>query len=55
LLELGLATYSERRCSLVPGVRADLEAAPRYRRCQQQLVAARAYLATAMPSARAAA
>jgi single-stranded-DNA-specific exonuclease len=52
LLELGLATYSERSCALVSGVRADLEAAPTYRRCQQHLGVARAYLATAMPARR---
>lgn len=55
LLELGLATYSERRCTLIAGVRADLDTAPTYKRCQQQLAATRAYLATAMPLARAAA
>jgi single-stranded-DNA-specific exonuclease len=54
-LELGLVTYSERRCALVAGVRADLETAVSYQRCQQQLGAVRAYLATAMPRARAAA
>jgi len=52
LVELGLVTYSDRCCTLVPGVRADLEAAPTYRRSQQQLREARAYLATAMPAAR---
>ena len=55
LLELGLAAYSDRRCTLVPGVRADLEAAPTYRRCQQQLGQVRSYLATATPSVRRAA
>jgi hypothetical protein len=55
LVELGLATYADRACTLVPGVRADLEAAPTYRRSQQQLGAVRAYLATAMPSVRRAA
>src|SRR6185437_8848717 len=52
LVELGLATYSDRSCKLVPGARADLETAPTYRRSQQQLGAVRAYLATAMPSVR---
>jgi single-stranded-DNA-specific exonuclease len=55
LVELGLATYSERRCELVPGARADLETAPTYKRSQQQLGAVRAYLATAMPGVRRAA
>jgi single-stranded-DNA-specific exonuclease len=55
LVELGLARYSERSCTLVSGVRADLEAAPTYQRCQQQLGAARAYLAAAMPARRRAA
>jgi single-stranded-DNA-specific exonuclease len=54
-LELGLVTYSERQCALVAGVRADLEAAVAYQRCQQQLGAVRAYLGAAMPRARAAA
>jgi single-stranded-DNA-specific exonuclease len=53
--ELGLASYSDRSCTLVEGARAQLEMAPTYKRCQQQLGAARAYLATAMPAARAAA
>jgi single-stranded-DNA-specific exonuclease len=55
LVELGLAAYADRACTLVPGVRADLEAAPTYLRSQQQLGAVRAYLATAMPSVRRAA
>jgi single-stranded-DNA-specific exonuclease len=55
LVELGLASYSERRCVLLEGVRADLETAPTYKRCQEQLGAARSYLATAMPAGRAAA
>ena len=55
LVELGLATYGDRRCTLVPGVRADLETAPTYKRCQQQLGQVRSYLAMAMPSVRRAA
>jgi len=55
LVELGLATYADCCCALVPGVRADLESAPTYQRSQQQLEEARAYLATAMPSVRRAA
>jgi single-stranded-DNA-specific exonuclease len=55
LVELGLATYSGRRCSLVSGVRADLESAPTYKRSQQQLREARVYLGTAMPAVRRAA
>jgi hypothetical protein len=55
LLELGLASYSQRRCSLVAGARADLQTAPSYRRCQQQLEVVRSYLAGAMPAVRRAA
>jgi hypothetical protein len=55
LVELGLASYFEQRLSLVSGVRGDLEAAPTYQRCQQQLGVARAYLASAMPASRMAA
>jgi single-stranded-DNA-specific exonuclease len=55
LVELGLATYSDRRCVLVPGVRADLETASTYKRCQQQLGQVRSYLAVAMPAVRRAA
>jgi single-stranded-DNA-specific exonuclease len=55
LVELGLASYSDRRCVLLEGVRADLETAPTYKRCQQQLGAVRSYLAMAMPRSRAAA
>jgi single-stranded-DNA-specific exonuclease len=54
-LELGLASYEERRCTLIEDVRADLHTAPTYRQCQQRLAATRSYLATAMPAARAAA
>ncbi len=50
LVELGVATYGNRRCELVHGVRGELEAAPTYRRCQQQLGEARAYLSAAMPA-----
>jgi single-stranded-DNA-specific exonuclease len=55
LVELGLASYSDRRCTLVAGVRAELDTAPTYRRSQQQLGAARSYLAAAVPAARRAA
>ncbi|HEX6459522.1 MAG TPA: single-stranded-DNA-specific exonuclease RecJ [Thermoleophilaceae bacterium] len=52
LVELGLATYADRSCTLLEGVRADLETASTYRRCQQQLREARAYLSAAMPARR---
>jgi hypothetical protein len=55
LVELGLAAFEDRRCTLISGVRANLEAAPTYRRCQEQLREARMYLATAVPGARRAA
>jgi single-stranded-DNA-specific exonuclease len=55
LVELGLATYGERRCELVSGARADLERSPTYRACQELLTAARLHLARAMPAARTAA
>ena len=55
LVELGLASYSERHLSLIDGVHAELESAPLYQRCQRQLGAARAYLASAMPASRVAA
>jgi hypothetical protein len=55
LVELGLASYADRRLALIADVRADLDGSALYQRCQQQLMAARAYLATAVPVSRAAA
>jgi single-stranded-DNA-specific exonuclease len=54
-VELGLVEYGERRCTVVQGVRAELERSPTYIHCQEQLALARRYLATAMPAARRAA
>jgi hypothetical protein len=46
-VELGLASYSDRRCTLVDGARASLESSPTYARCQEELAAIRRHLAAA--------
>jgi hypothetical protein len=51
LVELGLATYEQRRCTLLEPRRADLERSDTYTRCREQLAETRRRLAAVVPAA----